>query len=181
MQESQLDTQAYVDVYPELFAKLKAAGWTGKVQQHDKPRWAREASLFVLNMAALDFIVQFEGLRIEVPSHVGKPGEYPNHCIKFYPGSAFACMKTSAADYDLDVEDILEAPDAFPVAESNGNVLFLTQSGRAAFIEQVLSGYARAPNPFVLLNSFLFNVDSGGLIEYKRGYFGQRITGRPWL
>ncbi|MBE9100881.1 hypothetical protein [Vacuolonema iberomarrocanum] len=90
-------------------------------------------------------------------------------------------MKTSAADYDLDVEDILEDPDAFPVAESNGNVLFLTQSGRAAFIGQVLSGYARAPNPFVLLNSFLFNVDSGGLIEYKRGYFGQRITGRPWF
>ncbi|MBE9100882.1 hypothetical protein [Vacuolonema iberomarrocanum] len=67
MQESQLDTQAYVDVYPELFAKLKAAGWTGKVRQHDKPRWAREASSFILNMTALDFIVQFEGLRMKYP------------------------------------------------------------------------------------------------------------------
>ena len=180
MQESQLNPEAYIDVYPELFAKLKAAGWTGKVRQHDKPRWAREASLFILNMTALDFILQFEGLRIEAPSHVGKPGEYTNR-IKFYPDNAFANMQTSATDYDLDVEDILEDPDAFPVAESNGQVLFITQSCRAAFIDQTLCGYSRAPNPFVLLNTYLFGVDGGGLIEGKGGYFGQRITGRPWL
>ncbi|NEQ45998.1 MAG: hypothetical protein F6K00_21620 [Leptolyngbya sp. SIOISBB] len=180
MPDSQLVHQVYVDVYPELFAKLQAAGWTGQIrQQHDQPKWAREASLFILNMTALDFILQFEGLSVEAPSHIGKPGEYTNR-IRFYPDHAFAHMKQSAEDYYLDVEDILEDPDAFPVAESNGKVLFMTQSGRAAFIDQTLCGYARAPNPFVLLNTFLFGVDGGGLIEYKRGYFGQRITGRPW-
>ena len=179
--ERPLDPQAYIDVYPDLFAKLKAAGWTGKIRKHDKPRWAREASLFILHMTAVDFILQFEGLSVEVPSPIGKPGQYLSNRIKFYPDRAFANLQTSARDYDLDVEDILEDPEPFPVAESNGQVLFLTQAGRAAFIEQTLCGYSRAPNPFVLLNTYLFGVDAEGLIEGKGGYFGQRITGRPWL
>lgn len=179
MKASQLASHAYVDAYPELFAKLRAAGWTGKKRpDHDQSRWVKEASLFILNMTTLDFIWQFEGLSLEAPSHIGKPGEYTNR-INFYPGSAFANMTTSAADYEEDVEDILEDPDAFPVAESNSQILFLTQSGRAAFIDQTLCGYNRAPNPFVLLNSYLFNVNDE-LIDGKAGYFGQRITGRPW-
>ena len=177
--ESQLEPEAYADVYPELFAKLKAAGWTGKNRpQKNKPTWAREASLFIMHPSAFDFEWQFGGLSIEAPSQVGKPGEYCN-CIKFYPDLAFAAMDTSFKDYDLDVEDILEDPEPFPVAEVNGHVLFLTQSCRAAFIEQTFCGYARAPNPFVLLNTFLLGVDGGGLIESKAGYIGQRITGRP--
>lgn len=177
--ESQLESEAYVDLYPALFDKLKAAGWTGKTRpQKNKPTWAREASLFIMHPSAFDFEWQFGGLSIEVPSSYGKPGEYRNR-IRFYPDLAFAAMSKSFTDYDLDIKDILEDPEPFPVAESGGNVLFITQSGRAAFIEQTICGYARAPNPFVLLNTFLFGGDGGGLIEGKAGFIGQRITGRP--
>lgn len=180
--ESQLKSQDYADVYPKLFAKLRAAGWTGgQLPTHDKPTWSNEASWFILNMTALDFILHFEGLSISEPGRYssGKLATYTNR-INFYPDHAFAQMQKSADDYYLDVKDILEDPEAFPVAESNGKVLFITQSCRAAFIDQTLCGYLRAPDPFVLLNAFLFNTDSNGLIETKAGYFGQRITGRPW-
>ena len=181
MPESQLAPQAYVDVYPELFAKLRAAGWTGECfPTYPQPSWTDEADQFMPHPTALDFIVQFEGLSISEPGRYssGKLAEYTNH-IKFYPGSAFAHMKTTCDDYYLDVRDILEDPDPFPVAESNGQILFLTQSGRTAFIDQTLCGYNRAPNPFVLFNTYLFSVNDDR-IDGKAGYFGQRITGRPW-
>lgn len=176
MEGSQLNPQSYIDVYPELFAKLTAAGWTGEIlpTNYDKPTWAKEACFFSLNLTALDFILQFEGLSIEAPSRVGRPGECTT-CIRFYPDLAFFAMHQCVSNYQLDVQAILEDPEPFPVAEANGRVLFMTQSCRAAFIDQTLCGYIRAPNPFVLLNAVLFDTDGDSTIESDAVAIGYRI------
>ncbi|AFY37878.1 hypothetical protein Lepto7376_1535 [[Leptolyngbya] sp. PCC 7376] len=176
---SQLEPHCYVERYPELFAKLKAAGWTGKrLQGHHKSAWVREASLFILHPSAFDFLLQFEGLMIEAPSHISEQSQHINR-IRFYPDLAFASMKTSAADYELDIEEILGDQEVFPVAEANGKVLFITLSCRAAFIDQSLCGYLRASNPFVLLNTVLFETDGDGMVEREVVPMGDRVTGRP--
>lgn len=180
-QQDRVKFEGFANSYPALFDKLKKAGWTGGKLPRPLPgparlSWARAAELFVLHPTALDFLLVFEGLELEASYVVGDLGPYTSH-VRFYPGRAFASMKTSAFDYDEDITDILEDPDPFPVAESAGKVLFITPSCRAAFIDQSLCGYIRAPEPFMLLNAVLFNVGSD-LVERDAVPFGDRVTGR---
>jgi len=165
---------SFKEQHQQLFTGFRTEGWKpGKHGSERETEWIALSYTFELNNYAFAMLLELGAIDLNLP--------HPDLDVRpfgFAPGNCYKTLMNASDDADAEVLDILDDL-AFPVGEGSGNVLFVGSEGRSALINNALCGYARAPNPFILLDWYLLGKQRND-IEIASVPFGERITGRSW-
>ena len=158
-----LDFYSYETHYPDLFELFWNAGWTGGSRAVPDSFERRLLGIYDYTIYSHSLIKCFYGLSI---SSEWKLGGMPR-VFTFDLGSAFDHLRSYHTEWEL-VFDVFGNEFCQPVGESEGHVLFVRGDGASLLLEQSLRSYALAPNPFALLNWWMFLTPSDGVTLVQR-------------
>ena len=159
--------------YPELFNSFRAQGWHPKKYSQQSSGYGGAAERFSHNSKALEMELEFGGMSL-LPIVKQQGGRE----FQFSAGPIFEDLTYSWPDYDEDVHQLLpETP--FPVGEGFRRVLFVSETGQAAMISDILNAYLLADDPFILLDYMLFGRDFNPKVRDMVVAQGSRVSGRP--
>lgn len=164
--------ERYEPFYPALFLALRAGGWSERrAEPISEATYARVRALTWDCYYGDQLLQQFGGLSARVKP-VGELGRYIDHRdVRFAVDGALTQLLDGTGLYDV-LDEALGTREVYPVAETEGHVLFVSRRGEAALIEQSLVGYMVGDNPFSVLSRFLLGEHHADVrvVTLREGY-----------
>jgi hypothetical protein len=168
----EVDFAVYEEFYPKLFQYMRIAGWS-EARHHPISKVTNTAIWRIAHWILYpdNFLLSFGGLTVRVKPSGLMALFIDERDVTFKINGAFdRLMKEPGAP--ADVKDILGTSEAYPVAETEGHILFVSGTGEAALIEQTLVGYMVGDNAFSVLSRFLLGEDHEDVrvVTLREGY-----------